>query len=327
VLVDIAAAGALTCLAVYAPLDPPGPAHPGPAWAAWVVGAAVGLPLLLRRRWSVPVLVWVVLVASAATLLGVVGAGVVWVVFAPAAVASYTAANLTGRTVVAVAVLVVGLGAAAASVPAFYWIHRPAERSASVSEAGSDRDAGTAHRVRRRPERRPARRRRVPSRRRHPPRRAGSRLVTAPTPDIRVLLVDDHALIRESFHALLDAEPGFRPVGAAGTGVDLVTAIRVVAAVEALLASRVTRRFIAAFARRGRPTAVPADLPGITEREREVLTLIARGLSNTEIARDLYVTLGTVKTHIGRLLSKLDARDRAQLVIAAYEAGLVTAGR
>ncbi|MEV4066908.1 response regulator transcription factor [Nonomuraea dietziae] len=99
---------------------------------------------------------------------------------------------------------------------------------------------------------------------------------------------------------------------------DLLAAIRLVARGEALLAPTVTRRLIEEFAR-------PAvrGLEGITDREREVLTLIARGLSNTEITEHLHLSMATVKTHIGRLLTKLDARDRAQLVIAAYESGLV----
>jgi DNA-binding NarL/FixJ family response regulator len=100
---------------------------------------------------------------------------------------------------------------------------------------------------------------------------------------------------------------------------DLLTAIRVVAAGEALLAPTVTRRLVEAFARRPEPR----PLAGVTDREREVLALIGRGLSNTEIAARLCVTMATVKSHIGRLLAKLNARDRAQLVIAAYEADLV----
>ncbi|PRX69146.1 DNA-binding NarL/FixJ family response regulator [Nonomuraea fuscirosea] len=108
--------------------------------------------------------------------------------------------------------------------------------------------------------------------------------------------------------------------------VDLLAAIRVVASGEALLAPKVTRRLIEEFTR---TPAVPRvkGLDGVTEREREVLTLIARGLSNNEIAAHLQVSLATVKTHITRLLAKVEARDRAQLVIAAYESGLVsTAG-
>ncbi|MEV7139163.1 MULTISPECIES: response regulator [Streptomyces] len=107
---------------------------------------------------------------------------------------------------------------------------------------------------------------------------------------------------------------------------DLLRAIRVVADGEALLAPSVTRRLIAEFAARPEPPRMHTpDLVAATEREREVLLLIARGLSNTEIAGRMCVTLATVKSHVGRLLAKLDARDRAQLVIAAYESGLVTA--
>ncbi|MER6321484.1 response regulator transcription factor [Streptomyces coelicoflavus] len=109
---------------------------------------------------------------------------------------------------------------------------------------------------------------------------------------------------------------------------EVLTAIRVVAAGEALLAPSVTRRLIAEFARRPEPARPPVrSLDGITDRELEVLGLIARGLSNTEITEHLHLSLATVKTHIGRLLTKLRARDRAQLVIVAYETGLVGARR
>ncbi|MEV4103949.1 response regulator transcription factor [Nonomuraea sp. NPDC049649] len=107
---------------------------------------------------------------------------------------------------------------------------------------------------------------------------------------------------------------------------DLLNAIRVVAGGEALLAPTVTRRLIEEFVRMPAPLRV-RGLEGITEREREVLVLIAGGLSNLEIAKRLQLSLATVKTHINRLLTKLDARDRAQLVIAAYESGLVVAAR
>ncbi|RSM62183.1 DNA-binding response regulator [Kibdelosporangium aridum] len=106
---------------------------------------------------------------------------------------------------------------------------------------------------------------------------------------------------------------------------DLLSAIRVIAAGESLLAPTVTRRLIAEFTNRPEPANVPAgELDGVTDREREVLALIARGLSNTEIAEHLHVGLATVKTHVSRLLSKLQARDRAQLVIVAYETALIT---
>jgi DNA-binding NarL/FixJ family response regulator len=105
---------------------------------------------------------------------------------------------------------------------------------------------------------------------------------------------------------------------------DLLAAIRVIAAGDALLAPAITRRLIAEFARRPQPGQQPAaTLDGVTDREREVLTLIGRGLSNDEIAQALHITMATTKTHVSRLLAKLGARDRAQLVIAAYETSLI----
>ncbi|MGH3672865.1 MAG: response regulator [Pseudonocardiaceae bacterium] len=215
---------------------------------------------------------------------------------------------------------------------------------------------------------------------------------------IRVLIVDDQALLRGSLRVLLETEPDLVVVGDAGSGAEalelvatenpdvvlmdirmpvmdgieatkritaleqhpkilvlttfdldeyvysalragasgfllkdtpptqLLEAVRIVASGEALLAPSVTRRLIAEFVRDAAPARRPArTLTGITDREREVLTLIARGLANTEIEHHLHLSRGTVKTHIGRLLAKLDARDRAQLVIVGYETGLVGA--
>jgi DNA-binding NarL/FixJ family response regulator len=108
---------------------------------------------------------------------------------------------------------------------------------------------------------------------------------------------------------------------------DLIQAVRVVAAGEALLAPSVTRRLIEEFARQphaDRPR--PAALNALTPRETDVLRLIARGRSNQEIAADLVVAEQTVKTHIGRILAKLNLRDRAQAVVFAYESGLVVPG-
>jgi DNA-binding NarL/FixJ family response regulator len=120
---------------------------------------------------------------------------------------------------------------------------------------------------------------------------------------------------------------------------DLLTAIRVVAAGEALLAPSVTRRLISEFARTPRPQAgsLPTPVPTaepragdgvirmLTERECEVLRLVATGMSNAEIAEKLHISPATAKTHVAHLLTKLDARDRVQLVIIAYQSGLVTA--
>jgi len=101
---------------------------------------------------------------------------------------------------------------------------------------------------------------------------------------------------------------------------ELIKAIRVIAEGEALLAPAATRRLISAYV--GQVDRPVTPLPDITTRERDVLELVARGRSNDEISAELHVSMGTVKSHIGRLLTKLGARDRSQLVVAAYEAGL-----
>jgi DNA-binding NarL/FixJ family response regulator len=111
---------------------------------------------------------------------------------------------------------------------------------------------------------------------------------------------------------------------------DLLRAVRVVAVGEALLAPRLTRRLIEAFIeqeRAARPPVTEGDqLEELTAREREVLALVGRGLSNADIADELVLSPLTAKTHVARLFSKLDARDRAQLVVVAYETGLVVPG-
>jgi DNA-binding NarL/FixJ family response regulator len=220
--------------------------------------------------------------------------------------------------------------------------------------------------------------------------------------EIRVLVVDDQALVRQGFAVILEAEPDLTVVGEAGDGAaavaaakelrpdvvlmdvrmpgvdgieaaaeicartparvlmlttydldrhvydalragasgfllksmrgrELVDAVRVVAAGEALLAPTVTRRLIAEVV--GRPAAVqqlgrpaPARLAGLSPRETDTLRALARGLSNAEIAAELYVTEHTVKTHVSNLLTKLGLRDRVQAVVLAYESGLVVAG-
>jgi DNA-binding NarL/FixJ family response regulator len=116
----------------------------------------------------------------------------------------------------------------------------------------------------------------------------------------------------------------YLPVRVSQGPADLLSAIRIVAAGDALLAPSVTRRLIAEFARRPEPSQRPTNkLDDLTAREREVLTLVGRGLSNTEIAEHAHISLATAKTHVSHLLTKLNARDRAQLVIVAYETGLV----
>ena len=106
---------------------------------------------------------------------------------------------------------------------------------------------------------------------------------------------------------------------------ELLAAVKVVAAGEGLLAPSITRRVIAEFANRPSGTD-PAKLEVLTDREREVLAHIGRGLSNTELAETLFVSVATAKTHVSRIMSKLHARDRAQLVVLAYETGLVIPG-
>ena len=109
---------------------------------------------------------------------------------------------------------------------------------------------------------------------------------------------------------------------------DLLAAIRVVAAGDALIAPRITRRLIEEFARRPEPgDAARKPIEMLTDREVEVLELVAKGKSNAEIAEDLYMSHATAKTHVSRLLTKLQVRDRAQLVVIAYETGVTVVGR
>ena len=216
---------------------------------------------------------------------------------------------------------------------------------------------------------------------------------------VRVLIVDDQALVRRGFRMILDAEPGLTVVGEAATGLeaveeaartapdvvlmdirmpgldgveatrritaagpvprvvvlttfdldehvldsiragasgfllkdvppeDLVRAIKIVAEGDALLAPSVTRRVLARVAATPSLSAKESEaLATLTERETEVLRLLARGLSNAEIATSLFLGETTVKTHVGRVLSKLGVRDRVQAVVTAYESGLVTPG-
>jgi len=155
---------------------------------------------------------------------------------------------------------------------------------------------------------------------------ATRRITGAPeTSGVRVLILTTFELDEYVYAALRAGASGFllkdsRPE-------ELFAAIRVVAAGDALLAPRVTRRLIEEFAHRPEPTGLgPASLDPLTEREREVLALVARGLSNAEVAERLVVSAATAKTHVSRIMTKLQARDRAQLVMLAYESGLVAPG-
>ncbi len=223
--------------------------------------------------------------------------------------------------------------------------------------------------------------------------------MTAPEPAIRVAIVDDQAMVRQGFGALLDAQPDIEVVGTAADGSEvvelirrsrpdvvlmdirmprmngldatraaratpgdspriiilttfdadeyvfealragasgfllkdataeaLVDAVRVVAQGEALLSPSVTRRLIADYAARPQGRSTGAVLSRLTERELEVMRAVATGASNAEIAEQLFLSEQTVKTHVSRVLTKLGLRDRTQMVVAAYESGLVTAG-
>jgi DNA-binding NarL/FixJ family response regulator len=145
------------------------------------------------------------------------------------------------------------------------------------------------------------------------------------TAGVRVLILTTFDLDEYVFSALRAGASGFllKDVGPEA----LLEGIRVVAAGDALLAPRITRRLIEQYSKR--PEGVPIDhraLAVLTDREREVLALVGRGLSNQQIAEHLFMSPATVKTHVVRTMSKLHARDRAQLVVMAYETGLVTPG-
>jgi DNA-binding NarL/FixJ family response regulator len=145
---------------------------------------------------------------------------------------------------------------------------------------------------------------------------------TPATSTVRVLILTTFDLDAYVYAALRAGASGFLLKDTPPP--NLLAAIRTVAAGDALLAPSVTRRLIAEFASRPEPGQPPTSrLDMLTNREREVLTLIGRGLSNDEIAEHERIRVATVKTHIGHLLAKLNARDRAQLVIVAYETRLV----
>lgn len=149
-----------------------------------------------------------------------------------------------------------------------------------------------------------------------------TRAICATVPGTRIIVLTMFDLDEYVYAALQAGASGFLLKNS--TPEELLRAIRVVAAGDALLAPEVTRRLIADIARTR--TRQPRSAPALTEREREVLTLIARGLSNDDIAGELFLSRSTVKTYVSRLLTKLDVRDRAQLVVFAYEHGVVQPG-
>jgi DNA-binding NarL/FixJ family response regulator len=165
---------------------------------------------------------------------------------------------------------------------------------------------------------------------------ATRRIVGSPrTAGTRVLILTTFDLDEYVFEALRAGASGFMLKDT--LPVDLLAAIRVVAGGEALLAPKITRRLIEQFAASGGPEGGGAVAPGapsaphpgiadLTDREREILLAVAGGLSNAEIAETMFISHATAKTHVSRLLTKLDARDRAQLVMIAYESGVVTPG-
>jgi DNA-binding NarL/FixJ family response regulator len=155
---------------------------------------------------------------------------------------------------------------------------------------------------------------------------ATRRIVAAATPEdpVAVLMLTTFDLNEYVYEALRAGASGFLLKDVPPE--DLVAAVRVVAAGDGLIAPTITKRLIEQFARSSPPATPPAGLEELTPREVEVLMLVARGLSNGEIADELVISDATVKTHVKRVLAKLDARDRVQAVVAAYEAGLVTPG-
>jgi DNA-binding NarL/FixJ family response regulator len=140
----------------------------------------------------------------------------------------------------------------------------------------------------------------------------------------RVLMLTTFDLDEYVYEALRAGASGFLLKDAGAD--ELLHAVRVVAAGDALLSPSITRRLIADYAHRPPPSEQPAALAELTPRELEVLRLVARGLSNADIARRLVLGDATVKTHVARIFQKLDLHDRAQAVVLAYESGLVTPG-
>ena len=154
---------------------------------------------------------------------------------------------------------------------------------------------------------------------------ATRRIVADPALDgVRVVVLTTFELDEYVFAAIRNGASGFLVKDT--EPVELLRAVRAVVAGDALLSPRVTRRLIEEFASRAKEPIERADLSVLTDREREVMTLVAGGLNNEEIGKRLFMSAATAKTHVSRAMIKLGARDRAQLVVVAYETGLVRAG-
>lgn len=153
---------------------------------------------------------------------------------------------------------------------------------------------------------------------------AATRLISVNDSSPRIIILTTFDLDQYVYEALKAGASGFllKDMGAD----ELVRAVRTVASGDALLAPSVTRRLIARFSGKGAARQVPDGLKSLTEREREVLTMVARGLSNAEIAKQMFLGETTVKTHVAHILAKLDLRDRVQAVVLAYESGVVLPG-
>ncbi|MFB7507618.1 response regulator [Streptomyces broussonetiae] len=154
-----------------------------------------------------------------------------------------------------------------------------------------------------------------------------TRRILAESPDCRVLMLTTFDLDRYVYEALAIGASGFLLKDV--TPEHLAAAVRLVGTGDALLAPQITRRLVERYAADSvrAAEAVPADLAALTPREREVLTLMGRGLSNTELAAELTLSEATVKSHVARIFAKLGLRDRAQAVVLAYETGLVAPRR
>jgi DNA-binding NarL/FixJ family response regulator len=152
---------------------------------------------------------------------------------------------------------------------------------------------------------------------------ATARIVAAPDLSaVRVLILTTFELDEYVFEAIRAGASGFTVKDTEPA--ELIRAVRTVAAGDALLSPGATGSLIAQYAQQSKPAALAPSLELLTDREREVMSLVAGGLSNDEIAHQLYISPATAKTHVSRAMTKLNARDRAQLVVFAYETGLVT---